>query len=77
MMSLNQPRRKIEAGLKRERNEIFFHTGPHHDDIMLGIFPAIIPQLREITQQVSFLHTDLRFYGRYQHHAARACLKRR
>ena len=45
---------KIEAGLKRELNQTFFHTGPHHDDIMLGIFPAIIPQLREITNRFHF-----------------------
>ena len=47
-------KRKIEAGLKREHNATFFHTGPHHDDIMLGIFPAIIPQLREITNKFHF-----------------------
>ena len=45
---------KIEAGLKREHNTTFLHTGPHHDDIMLGIFPAIIPQLREITNKFHF-----------------------
>ncbi|MCX6334975.1 MAG: glucosamine-6-phosphate isomerase [Bacteroidia bacterium] len=37
---------KIEAGLKKEEGQTFLHTGPHHDDIMLGIFPIIIPQLR-------------------------------
>ena len=47
-------KRKIEAGLKREHNATFFHTGPHHDDIMLGIFPAIIPQLRETTNRFYF-----------------------
>ncbi len=51
---IESTKKKIEAGLKRERNEVFFHTGPHHDDIMLGIFPAIIPQLREITNKFHF-----------------------
>ncbi len=51
---IESTKRKIEAGLKRERNTTFFHTGPHHDDIMLGIFPAIIPQLREITNKFHF-----------------------
>lgn len=51
---IKSTRRKIEAGLKREHNATFFHTGPHHDDIMLGIFPAIIPQLREITNKFHF-----------------------
>jgi glucosamine-6-phosphate deaminase len=37
---------KIEAGLKKEEDQTFLHTGPHHDDIMLGIFPCIIPHLR-------------------------------
>ncbi len=37
---------KIEAGLEKEEDQTFLHTGPHHDDIMLGIFPCIIPQLR-------------------------------
>lgn len=45
---------KIEAGLLREKNQTFLHTGPHHDDIMLGIFPCIIPQLREITNEFHF-----------------------
>jgi glucosamine-6-phosphate deaminase len=37
---------KIETGLKKEKDQTFLHTGPHHDDIMLGIFPCIIPQMR-------------------------------
>ncbi len=51
---IESTKRKIDAGLRRERNTTFFHTGPHHDDIMLGIFPAIIPQLREITNRFHF-----------------------
>lgn len=51
---IESTKRKIETGLRRERNTTFFHTGPHHDDIMLGIFPAIIPQLREITNKFHF-----------------------
>lgn len=51
---IESTKRKIESGLRRERNATFFHTGPHHDDIMLGIFPAIIPQLREISNKFHF-----------------------
>lgn len=51
---IESTKRKIEAGLKKEHHTTFFHTGPHHDDIMLGIFPAIIPQLREITNKFHF-----------------------
>jgi glucosamine-6-phosphate deaminase len=43
---IESTKRKIELGLKREEDQTFLHTGPHHDDIMLGIFPCIIPQLR-------------------------------
>ncbi len=38
--------KKIEIGVRKESEQTFLHTGPHHDDIMLGIFPCIIPQLR-------------------------------
>jgi len=47
-------KRKMAAGLMREKNVTFLHTGPHHDDIMLGIFPAIVPQLREISNKFYF-----------------------
>lgn len=33
--------RKIEKGMKSEENQVFLHTGPHHDDILLGILPFI------------------------------------
>jgi glucosamine-6-phosphate deaminase len=45
---------KIEKGLRKENNQTFLHTGPHHDDIMLGIFPYIIPQLRIISNKFHF-----------------------
>ena len=45
---------KIEEGLRKENNQTFLHTGPHHDDIMLGIFPCIIPQLRIISNKFYF-----------------------
>lgn len=47
-------KKKIERGLRRETEQTFLHTGPHHDDIMLGIFPCIIPQLREKTNGFHF-----------------------
>jgi glucosamine-6-phosphate deaminase len=45
---------KIGAGNKREQEQTFLHTGPHHDDIMLGIFPWIIPQLRVASNKFHF-----------------------
>jgi glucosamine-6-phosphate deaminase len=43
---IDSAKKKIKLGLRKEENQVFLHTGPHHDDIMLGIFPCIIPQLR-------------------------------
>jgi glucosamine-6-phosphate deaminase len=46
---------KIIAGEKKEHDQTFLHTGPHHDDIMLGIFPCIIPQLRVASNNFHFV----------------------
>ena len=43
---IDSTKTKILTGVKKENDQTFLHTGPHHDDIMLGIFPCIIPQLR-------------------------------
>ncbi len=51
---INSTKQKIEEGVKNECNQVFLHTGPHHDDIMLGIFPCIIRQLREKTNDFHF-----------------------
>lgn len=45
---------RISKGMKREENEIYLHTGPHHDDIMLGIFPHVIQQLRQPSNTFHF-----------------------
>ena len=45
---------KISLGVARENDQVFLHTGPHHDDIMLGIFPCIIPQLRVASNRFHF-----------------------
>lgn len=34
-------KKKIERGTSVWSNEVFYHTGPHHDDIMLGLLPHI------------------------------------
>jgi glucosamine-6-phosphate deaminase len=51
---IESTKKKMEVGLKRDTGTVFLHTGPHHDDIMLGIFPCIIPQLREKTNEFHF-----------------------
>ncbi len=41
---------KISNGLKTEENQTFYHTGPHHDDIQLGMQPHVNRILREKIQ---------------------------
>jgi len=45
---------KIKKGMEKEKNQVFYHTGPHHDDIMLGIMPPINRQLRERSNEFFF-----------------------
>ena len=51
---IDSTKRKISLGLRKDENQVFLHTGPHHDDIMLGIFPCIIPQLRVSSNKFHF-----------------------
>jgi len=51
---IESTKKKIGAGNKKEQEQTFLHTGPHHDDIMLGIFPWIIPQLRVASNKFHF-----------------------
>jgi len=45
---------KLLRGIKPFENEVVYHTGPHHDDIMLGLMPLINRQLRTPSVQVHF-----------------------
>jgi glucosamine-6-phosphate deaminase len=45
---------KIYRGLKEEENQVFLHTGPHHDDIMLGILPFITNHISNPTNKFKF-----------------------
>jgi glucosamine-6-phosphate deaminase len=45
---------KFNKGMERESNQVFYHTGPHHDDIMLGIMPYTNRQLRDASNQFHF-----------------------
>ncbi len=51
---IESTKKKIEVGVKKDSDQMFLHTGPHHDDIMLGIFPCIIPQLRTHSNKFHF-----------------------
>jgi hypothetical protein len=45
---------KISKGLEQEKNEVLLHTGPHHDDISLGILPHITNQLHDPSNEAHF-----------------------
>ena len=46
--------KKFNVVLEVSRNQIYYHTGPHHDDIMLGMMPHIIHLVREPTNKHIF-----------------------
>jgi glucosamine-6-phosphate deaminase len=46
--------KKLMKGLESETNQVFLHTGPHHDDIMLGFLPHIAHHVRSHTNQLHF-----------------------
>ena len=45
---------KLSKGTERESNQVFYHTGPHYDDIMLGIMPYANRQLRDASNEFHF-----------------------
>lgn len=45
---------KYERGIAAETNQVYYHTGPHHDDIMLGINPHLHRLMRETTNTSYF-----------------------
>ncbi len=45
---------KFKKGTVEEKNQVYYHTGPHHDDIMLGINPHIHRLSREETNSNYF-----------------------
>ncbi len=45
---------KFQKGMVREQNQVYYHTGPHHDDIMLGINPHVHRLVRNSTNTSYF-----------------------
>lgn len=45
---------KMRSGMQPMRDTTFLHTGPHHDDIMLGIFPNVTQHIREASNKFHF-----------------------
>ena len=48
--------KKVQKGIKEEKNQVFYHTGPHHDDIMLGLMPYVIQLIREPSNYHHFIN---------------------
>lgn len=51
---INSMKSKLLAGCKGEQNQVFYHTGPHHDDIMLGLLPHVHRLSRNETNSAHF-----------------------
>ncbi len=45
---------KLAKGMRKEEEQRYYHTGPHHDDILLGILPYVTHQLRQATNTFDF-----------------------
>jgi glucosamine-6-phosphate deaminase len=45
---------KLQKGMQKETNQVYYHTGPHHDDIMLGIMPVTNRQSRDASNELHF-----------------------
>jgi glucosamine-6-phosphate deaminase len=46
--------RRIENGMMTQRNTVFLHTEPHHDDVMLAYLPFVVRHVREWSNQHHF-----------------------
>lgn len=51
---IDRYKEKIIRGMQKEKGQRYFHTGPHHDDIMLGILPPVVQQLRQASNTFDF-----------------------
>ncbi len=51
---LSEVKRRVNRGLEIPDNKVILHTGPHHDDIMLGLMPAINRELRQPSNDIHF-----------------------
>ncbi|MGE5355942.1 MAG: glucosamine-6-phosphate isomerase [Deltaproteobacteria bacterium] len=45
---------KIKKGITRKTNTIFYHSGPHHDDIQLALMPRIVHDMRDASNKFHF-----------------------
>ena len=48
-------RERLDRAIGGLRDSVFLHTGPHHDDIMLGYLPSIVHLVREHSNDHHFV----------------------
>jgi len=51
---ISRTKQKLYRGMEKIENSRIYHTGPHHDDIMLGIMPYINRQVRSKSNILNF-----------------------
>lgn len=51
---IDSVKHKIKKGITRKTNTVFYHTGPHHDDIQLAIMPRIVHDMRDSSNKFDF-----------------------
>jgi glucosamine-6-phosphate deaminase len=51
---IDSVKEKIQRGLHHESGTVFLHTGPHHDDILLGLLPFISHHIQEESNKFHF-----------------------
>ncbi len=51
---INSMKNKLARGIVNEKNHVIYHTGPHHDDIMLGLMPYTNRQVRDASNSIHF-----------------------
>ncbi len=52
--TVKEVKSRLLKGLEKVSGKTILHTGPHHDDIMLGILPIVNRQLRDASNRVHF-----------------------
>ena len=51
---INSTLAKLNKGMQTDTKQNIYHTGPHHDDIMLGMMPYTNRQLRQASNDIHF-----------------------
>ncbi len=67
--------KRINAALIIPQNQIFLHTAPQHDEIMLGYFPYLVRLIREPSNSHYFNYLTSGFSAITNHYMHRLCSK--